>query len=89
MSMFGDSWKGGSARAAVRSYVTKKGKRVKAHTRNTVRRQAKIAGKELLGNTIMRAATGKGDSFWARLADSILLELASNSKKSKARRRRR
>lgn len=89
MSMFGDSWKGGSARAAVRSYVTKRGKKVKAHTRKTVRRQAKIAGHELLGNTIMRAVTGKGGNFWSRLADSILLQLTSSNKKSKTRRKRR
>lgn len=66
-SMFGDGWRGGSARAAVRGYVTRQGKRVKAHTRQVVKRQVKrtkkAAGTALLGKTAYAIITNRGDTW--------------------------
>lgn len=86
MPALGDGWKGGSARASVRGYTTRTGKKVKAHTRKAVRGQAKSASKQILGDVLTRAIFGKGETFLRRLGNEIAAELAKSSK-HKGRRR--
>jgi len=65
------SWRGGSARAAVRGYITRKGKRVKAHTRKVAGKQVKRVGQSIVGQTALRVVLS-GDG-WKRKIGSLLI----------------
>lgn len=80
-SILGDGWRGGSARAAVRGYVTRQGKRVKAHVRTVAKRQVKrttkAAGQALVGRDAYRLLSN--NSLWyEKIAGLLLIAFGAN-----------
>lgn len=91
-SIFGSGWRGGSARAAVKGYVTRQGKKVKAHTRRVLTRQVKQtkkrAGTALLGKTVYKILTNRGDTWQTtgiKLAAAALGIAPTNGKRKGGR----
>ncbi len=88
MSLLGRGWKGGSAKATVKGYVTRKGKRVKAHTRGAAARQAKQASNQILGRAVTRIITGKQGRLIDRALDELWKALQPKPAKGKGRGRK-
>lgn len=65
------SWRGGSARAAVRGYITRKGKRVKAHTRKVAGKQVRQVGQSIMGPAALRVVISSDG--WKHKIGSLLI----------------
>jgi hypothetical protein len=68
------SWRGGSARAAVRGYITRKGKRVKAHTRKVAGKQALQVGQSIVGPAALRVVLS-GESWKHKIGSLLIVAL--------------